>query len=400
MPKILYLTRNGLLEPLGQSQIMAYLRGLSRDYRIILITREKDEDWTNDQAVARGRAECEALGIDWRPSPFRPKPRYLGPARDIVAMTRDVIRAVRREGVRLIHARSYIPAAVAWVVWRLTGTPFIFDLRAFWTEELITAGRLRRGSLLHRVISTAERICLRDAAAVVSVTHAGVDYLRERWPRELARPRVVVIPTCADLDRFAPPASPKEGPRVYGCIGTVLSGWFRIDWLAAWCEAAAQHDPCAQFEVLTRDDPALVRAAVDPHGRLGKKLSIGVKRQWEMPDAIRGHDLSLMFYAGDQVSELGRSPVRMAEVLGTGLPVVTNTGVGDVAKIVRDHRVGVLLEGPEREKVMRAMRELRDLFADPGLAERCRKAAEAVFSLEGGTEAYRQLYRDVLGSTK
>jgi len=37
----LYLIRDGQLEPLGQSQVMAYLRGLSRDYKITLITYKK-----------------------------------------------------------------------------------------------------------------------------------------------------------------------------------------------------------------------------------------------------------------------------------------------------------------------------------------------------------------------
>lgn len=40
----LYLTRNGLLEPLGQSQVLSYLRGLSKEHRVTLITYEKDED--------------------------------------------------------------------------------------------------------------------------------------------------------------------------------------------------------------------------------------------------------------------------------------------------------------------------------------------------------------------
>jgi len=47
----LYLTRNGLLEPLGQSQVMAYLRGLSRDYKITLITYEKDEEEPKMRAI-------------------------------------------------------------------------------------------------------------------------------------------------------------------------------------------------------------------------------------------------------------------------------------------------------------------------------------------------------------
>lgn len=40
MTSVLYLTCNGLLEPLGQSQIIAYLRGLSGDYAITLYTHE------------------------------------------------------------------------------------------------------------------------------------------------------------------------------------------------------------------------------------------------------------------------------------------------------------------------------------------------------------------------
>ncbi|HZF45888.1 MAG TPA: glycosyltransferase [Sphingomonadaceae bacterium] len=395
---ILYLTRNGLLEPLGQSQVLPYLRGLARDWRIILVTREKEADWTDARAVTEARAECEALGIDWRPRPFRPHPRYIGPVRDILVMTGEVLRAARGEGVRLVHARSYIPAAVAWAVWRLTGTPFIFDMRALWPEELVVAGRLRRGSLLHRAIMAIERACLRDAAAIVSLTQAAVEHLREYEPRALASKPVVVIPTCADLKRFTPRHAPIEGARVHGCIGTILSGWFRADWLATWFAGVAGEDADALFEIVTRDDPARVRAAVDPLGALGQRLSIGPRHPREMPDAIRGHHVSVMFYAGGEISELGRAPTRMAEALGSGLPVVANEGVGDVARILREHRVGILMEGPEPAKVQPAMRALDKLLADPDLAARCRAAADALFSLETGTESYRALYQGILTS--
>lgn len=395
----LYSTRNGLLEPLGQSQVLPYLRGLARDYRIILITREKAADWADAQAVAEARAECAEHSIVWRPMPFRPRPRYVGPARDILAMTAEVLRAVRSEGVRLIHARSYVPAAVAWNVWRLTGTPFIFDMRALWPEELITAGRLRRDSLTHRTIATMERACLRDAAAVVSLTHAAADYLRKTFPSELTDKEIAVIPTCADLDRFALPTVRKRRPRVYGCIGTVLSGWFLTDWLAAWFSAAAIHDAEARFEIVTRDDHAAVRKAVDPQGSLGERLVISRRSPRDMPQAIGAHDVSVMFYAGGHVSELGRSPTRMAEVLGCGRPVVANPAVGDVARIVHEHRVGVIVESADPREIAASLDELDDLFADPYLPIRCRTAAEAVFSLETGTESYRALYRKILSES-
>lgn len=396
MTPIIYVTRNGLLEPLGQSQVLAYLRGLSRHYQITLISYEKPEDAADAASMARVQAECVEHGIRWLPQRFRAGPRYLAPAASMVRMVWLVARETRRTGARLVHARSYIPAAVALLAGRFTGAPFIFDMRALWPEELITAGRLRRGSLVHRAIAWAERVCLRRAAGVVSLTNAAVEHLREIYPNELRSQRLVVIPTCADLERFTPAVARTSGPRIHGCIGTVLSGWFRIDWLTAWIAAAVARDPEARLEILTRDNVERVRAAIDPDGRLGERLSIGSRRPQAMPEAVRGHDLSVMFYAGGEVSELGRSPTRMAEVLGSGLPVVANAGVGDVARIIREFQVGVLVEGPEQRHMDAALDELETLLADPGLAARCRAAAEAVFSLAAGVAAYLSLYDAIL----
>ncbi len=391
----LYLTRNGLLEPLGQSQVMAYLRGLSRDHAITLITYEKPEDWTDTAAMARARADCVAHGIRWLPQRFRPQPKIIAPALSMMRMIWLVWREVRREAIRLIHARSYIPAAVALVVSRMTGVPFLFDMRALWPEELITAGRLRRGSWIHRAITGAERACLAKSAGVISLTHAAVTHLKSGYPDELANQRIVVIPTCADLDRFTPAADVRTGPTVHGCIGTVLSGWFRTDWLASWMRVAAARDPDARFEIVTRDDAVRVRAATDPANALVGRLSVGPRTSEQMPDAVRSHDLSVMFFT-DGPSKLGSAPTRLAEVLGCGLPVVANEGVGDVADIVRKNNVGVIVEGASASQMETAFDALQILMQDPDLPTRCRATAETVFSLETGTDAYREIYASIL----
>lgn len=394
MTPTVYLTRNGLLEPLGQSQVLAYLRGLSRDYQITLITYEKDEDRADAARMDAMQAECDRLGIRWLPQRFRARPKVIAPALSMLRMVWLLRREVKGQGARLIHARSYIPAAVAMIVSRMTGVPFIFDMRALWPEELITAGRLRRGSVLHRAIVAAERACLRRAGAVVSLTHAAVDHLNRVYPADMAGQRVAVIPTCADLDRFVP-ADQRRSRRVIGCLGTVLSGWFRLDWLASFLTVAAVHDPQAVFELTTRDDPARVRAALDPDGRLGERLLIAPSAPEDVHRVLQGQTASVMFYAGGQVSELGRSPTRMAEILGCGLPVVANDGVGDVARIIRDYRVGILAQGPDPQAMATAFSELLTLLKDPDLASRCRKAAEEVFSLETGTASYARLYHQL-----
>lgn len=395
MTKILYLTRNGLLEPLGQSQVFAYLRGLSHDHDVTLISYEKPEDRADTGRMKLAREACAAHNIRWLPQTFRPQPKIIAPALSMVRMAWLVWREVRGGRARLIHARSYIPAAVALSVHRLTGVPFIFDMRALWPEELITAGRLKRGSILHHRIVAVERACVRDAAAVVSLTHAAVAHLKREYPAELDGQRIAVIPTCADLDSFTPASTKRTGSTVHGCIGTILSGWFRTDWLAAWLTAVAVDDSDARFDIVTRDDANKVRAALDPKDAFGNRLSIGPRPSEEMPDAVRGHDLSVMFFT-DGLSKLGSAPTRLAEVLGCGLPVVANDGVGDVAGIVRQNKVGVIVDGHDPVKMRAALHELKVLMQDPDLPRRCRATAHAVFSLEAGTEAYRGIYASIL----
>ena len=394
----LYLTRNGLLEPLGQSQVFAYLRGLSDDYSITLITYEKPEDWVNDARMKKAQAECDRYGIRWRPQRFHAKPRLIAPALSMMRMFWLAWREVRAGNANLIHARSYVPAGVALFLHRITGVPFIFDMRALWPEELITAGRLKRGSLLHRAIVRIERACLRDAATVVSLTHAAVDHLKIEYPEELEGQKIEVIPTCADLERFIPSPTIMPGPILHGCIGTILSGWFRTDWLAAWFSTVMVNDTDARLEIVTRDDVERVREVLDPAGDLAERLRIFSLPSEAMPDAVRRQNLSVKFYAGGEESELGRSPTRMAEVLGCGLPVIVNEGIGDVADIVRDNDVGVIVDGIGKDQMETAFKTLITFLHDPDLPERCRATAERLFSLETGTTAYRGIYASILDS--
>lgn len=397
VPSTLYLTRNGLLEPLGQSQVMAYLRGLSADYRITLITFEKPDDLADAAAMRRAREDCGRYGIRWFPQRFRYRPRVLAPAWGMLALLWLCLRLVRRERIRLIHARSYLPAFVALVASRTTGVPFIFDMRALWPEELITAGRLRRGALLHRALVAGERACLRRAAAVVSLTEAAVAHLRRVYPNQLKGRSIVVIPTCADLERFTP-AEDAPGHRILGCLGTLTSGWFRMDWLVAFLAAAARRDPHMRFELTTRDDPLAVRSAFAGEVDVLDRLTLESARPEQMPKILRGQIASVMFYAGGEVSELGRSPTRLGEILASGIPVVANDGVGDVGHIIRSYRVGVLAKGPARGQMEEAFEELQELLLDPELPQRCRRAAEEVFSLQKGTEKYRELYAATLAA--
>ena len=385
------------MEPLGQSQIWPYLRGLTHNYCISLISFEKLADRSDLFGMQSMRNLCIQYCIHWIPLHFRSSPRPFAPALAIPQLALVALWQWRScFQPQLVHARSYVPAAIALLLHRFTGVPFIFDMRALWPEELITAGHLRRGSLVHRVLVSLERRCLRKASGVVSLTHAAVAYLQQQYPRELARQRIAVIPTCVDLQLFQPSEPAAATPLVIGCIGTVLSGWFLIDWLRSFFAAVARVDPSSRFEVISRDPPNAILSSLQPTPNWADRLLIRSASSAEMPAIVQRHTASVMFYAGGEISELGRSPTRMAEVLGCGRPVVANAGVGDVEQVVQQNGVGVLASGSSTIQMDECVAQLLHLLRDPYLSTRCRRTAETLFSLDSGTSAYRQLYADIL----
>ncbi len=396
MNRVLYLTRNGLLEPLGRSQILPYMKGLGSSFSITLISFEKSVDLADRQAFRSVQHQCQLSGIRWIPLIFRSKPRPWAPALAIPHLGLVALWQWRRLlKPDLVHARSYVPAAIGLLLHRLTGVPFIFDMRALWPEELITAGHLRRGSWLHRALLRLERCCIREASGVVSLTHAALAYLHATYPLELAHQRVVVIPTCADLQRFQPEHPPEAEPLVIGCIGTVLSGWFLIDWLRAFFDAVARAESTVRFELISRDDPHAILQSLNPSLDWSDRLKIEAATPEQMPSIVQRHTASVMFFTGG-LSKLGSSPTRLAEVLGCGRPVVANPGVGDVEQVIKKNCVGVLARGPSNLEMDACVADLFTLLKDPQLAHRCSRTAEKLFSLEAGTSAYRKLYADIL----
>lgn len=78
---------------------------------------------------------------------------------------------------------------------------------------------------------------------------------------------------------------------------------------------------------------------------LQSRLAISACPSEQVYQVLQGQTASGMFFTQGP-SKLGSNPTRRAEILGCCLPLVANDGVGDVAQVIREHRVGVPVSGP------------------------------------------------------
>src|SRR5262249_12031951 len=133
-----------------------------------------------------------------------------------------VLRESRRHRANAVHARSYVPAAIAWLATRLTRRPFIFDMRGFLGEEYVEGGHWSRLSLRYRVLRFVEQLLLRSAAEIVVLTEVAARRLRaeSRYAAAVRSTTITVIPCAVDLERFQPRVRSSVPTLIYaGSIG-------------------------------------------------------------------------------------------------------------------------------------------------------------------------------------
>jgi glycosyltransferase involved in cell wall biosynthesis len=395
---VLYISYDGILEPLGESQVVSYLERLAADRSITLLSFEKSDDVADLGRVASMSDRLRVRRIQWIRLNYHKNPPVLSTAVDIIAGILQARRICRGGNIGILHARSYVPALMALGARGVSHAAFLFDIRGFWVDEKVEARHWKSGGMLYRIGKWWEKRFYREADAIVSLTSSGVQSIPELGVRVLPGTPIEVIPTCVDLERFTP--GPKDvalmgelgltNAPVIGCVGT-MGNWYlgaeMLECLARFTKGWQQ----LQVLVVTRDDGDALKRDAKAAGIPADRLVITRASFDEMPRYIRLFDAGL-FFIKPSFSKRASAATKLAEFLACGVPVIINDGVGDSGAIVRQGDVGVVLTALNAKAFEEALPQVRSTISDPSVPQRCRAVATQWFDLEIGAERYRRLY--------
>lgn len=395
--RVLYLSYDGMLEPLGQSQVQQYLLRLAERHQIWLVSFEKPADLADEERMAAQQSRFEGAGIKWMPLRYHRRFTLVATLYDVLRGTLLGIRVARRERIQVVHARSYVAALVGEFVKRFSGARLIFDMRGFWADERIDGAGEASASAVYRTLKRLERHLLTTADAVVSLTHAAVDVMK-RFPFLKERDvRFRVIPTCTNHALFTPPAEvPPETPLTIGYVGSVAS-FYRFDRVLDAFDALARQHPEVRFLIVNKGQHGFIREQLALHPGLNERVDLkevafeNVAREMQRMHAA-------VFFVKATFSKIASAPTRLGEFLACGVPCLVNDGVGDMGSIVRDRGVGVVIDVEADAVAMeRAVAELVERSRQPEVRARCVDASRDIFSLDAGVAAYDALY-ETLGT--
>lgn len=405
MARVLYLSYDGMTDPLGQSQILPYLFGLSKQgHAITLVSCEKPDRFAKSSNPIR--EQCQANGVTWVPITYHKSPPMLSTVWDLFVLFRTAIRLQHKHHFQIVHCRSYIPAFVGLYLQQKYAAKFIFDIRGFWADERVEGGIWNLSNPVYKSVynffKRRERLWFQQASHVVSLTHAGkADILARPW-LEVADEKISVIPCCVDTKVFdgsqlqhADQTSWRQKLQLndasfvlsyVGSIGT----WYMLEEMLDFFCVLLQQKPDAVFLFITQEPPAWVLKTAAVRNIPADRIRIQPAERKQVPVLLSLSQASL-FFIRPTFSKKASSPTKQGEIMSMGIPLICNTGVGDTDAVVRQYNCGLLVEGFTKEDYRKAIEQLPQL--QKLSAQDIRNAAIDFYGLEKGVAAYQKIYK-------
>ena len=407
MKTVLYISYDGMTDPLGQSQVIPYLTGLAkRGHHITVLSCEKRHHF----ALLRER--CERLfadcGIEWHHVPYSKRPPVLSTYVDLARMRRLGKRFSAGRRFDIVHCRTILSTLVGHSLARRLGAKLIFDMRGFWADERVEgslwslSNPIYRG--LYEYFKRKERRFFREADLVITLTRRAREFIQSLGggPGDVAE--IAVVPCCVDTDHFSPESLDREivsrhrrelglanDTFVLAYLGS-LGTRYMLREMIGFFAVVRREDRGARLLIVTRDDPALIHSAASDAEVDPSAISIVSSTYEEIPNLIALADASI-FFIKTGVSGKAVSPTKQAELLAMGVRVVCNSGIGDCDEILGGTGAGIVVDRMTEEAFLDAAARL---LARDGLSgDEIRQVALDRLSLESGIARYHDAWESL-----
>lgn len=399
---VLYLSYDGMTDPLGQSQVIPYLRELTRmGHRFTLISFEKPDRFKKNGDYVAGL--MRTADIAWHPLIYTKFPPVLSTLYDKHRMQRLAFNLYKTTRFEAVHCRSYIAALVGQQLKKRLGLKFIFDMRGFWADERVDGGLWKLNNpvykTVYRYFKRKEKEFLQEADYTITLTEAARNEM-SRWALRKPIKNLAVIPCCADLDLFTGAGISDaekvalryelgipEGTFVLSYLGSIGT-WYMPGEMMDFFKQLLTQRPDACFLFITPEPQDYLLRLADERGIPAQKIIVTQTTHNRVPIYLSLSNWSI-FFIKPVFSKLASSATKQGEIMGMGIPHVCNSGVGDIASILENGESGIAISRFDEGTYKKAIHKM---LTQKFNSNKIRANSIRFYELEMGVKRYNEVY--------
>lgn len=400
---VIYLSYDGMTDPLGQSQVIPYVKGLSqKGHKMTIVSFEK----TDRLAKYKTEIEKELKDYDiiWYPFIYKRGLFLISTLINLIVAAFFLKKYIKENHVEMLHCRSYISSILGLYFKNTLGTKFIFDMRGFWADERKEAGMLNN-SLLYGLFKKLERNFIIKSDAIISLTQKAIEEMKTwNYVEESSHSKFYHISTCCNLHEYskARESNMVELPNdklnlIYiGSIGP----WHSIDDIKMFIKTVYYHCPNSHFTLILNQGSDTLYDFISIENMEHSRFTIESLSHKDIPGALANKHIGF-FFIPPTFAKMASSPTKMGEMLAAGLPIITGHSIGDVDMLVRDNNIGYIVNDNSPEEYRSAVDYVTKLISNNKqvLAARCNKVATNYFSMSKAIESYNGIYNNLTNKT-
>ena len=403
---ILFISYDGMTDPLGQSQVIPYLTGLTKyGYQFTILSCEKPARFEiNKNYIEK---ILESYPIKWVPIPYHKKPPVLSSVYDVMILKKKAKQLHFKRKFDMVHTRAGVPALIGLWMKKKMGVKFLHDIREFYADSRIEGGMWNYNNYFYRKIynyfkrKEEEEVKLSDG--IVCLTYAAEKIIRE-WPEYKKQVILEVIPCSVDMNLFDPEKikseqkeilrkelNIKESDFIISYLGSI-GGWYLTDEMMQFCKSISDKISNAKFLFISPHQHNIIYEKAIQFGIVKEKIIIKNAQRNEVPLLLSLSNYSV-FFIKPCYSKQSSSPTKHGEIMAMGIPTITNSGVGDVADIVEKYDSGIVIKNLSKENYINYSEVLSTANFD---SDKIRDGAKEFYSLENAVKKYLKVYNHIL----
>ncbi|HQW93187.1 MAG TPA: glycosyltransferase [Ferruginibacter sp.] len=406
---ILFISYDGMTDPLGQSQVIPYLEGLTKEgYRFTILSCDKPQKYKAHKAEVESLVK--KIPINWVSLPYHKNPPVLSSVYDFFKMRQKAIALHAQYKFDMVHTRPGVPQLIALYLKKKLGIKYLNDIRGFWADERVDGGMWNLKNPLYKMVYNFFRRKEDESVSIADyntcLTYKGKEEML-KWTTVPQPVKVDIVPCSVDLDLFSPDninTAVKEQFKkelgisnsdfIISYLGSI-GGWYLTNEMMHFCGMLLQKKPEAKFLFISNNNHHDITDAAKKFNIPEDKIIVKFAGRNEVPVLLSFSAYSL-FFIKPCYSKLSSSPTKHGEIMAMGIPVIANSGVGDVKEIIEKYEAGFVLDNftpAEMGKIIDKAIDTKTKFD----RNKIRDGAKDFYNLEKTVATYKQVYKKILG---
>ena len=384
--KVKFISYDGILEPIGDSQVLSYAKTLSKKYSIKILSFEKKININNKTKITNKINELRKFDIKWKMLKYHNYTIILGTLHNLFNGILDNLIDIMFNKINFYHIRGPIPGISIIPFIKIFKIKFIFDMRGFWADEKVDRLGWNKKNILYLFFKKIEKILLNSSKFIVCFTSDAKKILINEYL--IKKEKIFIIPTCVDTDIYKFKIKSKKNNVNFCHLGSIESA-YNIEKLLKLFSFFLTIDPQINLIFYTNQNSKKLKEQILKY-KIPKKNCIVISlNKKTLIKKLNNIDIGI-FFCNNNFSIKGSYPTKIGEYLSCGVPIMCNNFNEEINNLIIENKIGIISDF-DSNNFFQIFNKIKT-FLNNKIRIKCRKIAEEKLSLKLGSNKFLYIY--------